>query len=102
MEPHQPNSSQRNFQGMPDIRSNSPCSWDDGKLEFVELQNDEDFKTKICLPYFKDIYKDLQQRSDDPSKGINMVSLLDYAHLPGVLGERFFRVMDSDNNGYLD
>ena len=31
-----------------------------------------------------------------------MVSLLDYAHLPGVLGERFFRVMDTDKNGYLD
>ena len=29
------------------------------KLEFVELQTNEDFKTKICLPYFKDIYKDL-------------------------------------------
>jgi hypothetical protein len=31
----------------------------DDKLEFVELQTNEDFKTKICLPYFKDIYKDL-------------------------------------------
>ena len=30
------------------------------------------------------------------------MSFLDYAQLPGVLGERFFRVMDSDNNGYLD
>jgi hypothetical protein len=31
----------------------------DDKLEFVELQTNEDFKTKICLPYFKDIFKDL-------------------------------------------
>jgi len=54
------------------------------------------------LPYFKDIYKDLQNRSDNPTKGINKVSLLDYAQLPGVLGERFFHVMDADNNGYLD
>ena len=75
---------------------------DDGKLEFVELQTNEDFKTKICLPYFKDIYKDLQSRSDNPGKGINKVSFLDYAQLPGVLGERFFHVMDADDNAYLD
>jgi len=36
------------------------------KLEFFELQTNQDFKTKICLPYFKDIYKDLQERSDNP------------------------------------
>jgi Ca2+-binding EF-hand superfamily protein len=54
------------------------------------------------LPYFKDIFKDLVSRSDNPQKGINKVSLLDYAQLPGVLGERFFDVMDSDSNGYLD
>jgi len=74
----------------------------DDKLELVELNTNEDFKNKICLPYFKDIYKDLQSRSDNPEKGINKVSLLDYAQLPGVLGERFFNVMDLDKNGYLD
>lgn len=74
----------------------------DDKLEFVELQTNEDFKTKICLPYFKDIFKDLQSRSDQPTKGINKVSLLDYAQLPGVLGERLFNIMDTDKNGYLD
>jgi|TARA_B110000285_G_scaffold200990_1_gene235271 hypothetical protein len=68
----------------------------------VELQTNEDFKTKICLPYFKDIFKDLQSRSDQPTKGINKVSLLDYAQLPGVLGERLFNVIDTDKNGYLD
>jgi hypothetical protein len=51
----------------------------DEKIEFIELQTNEDFKTKICLPYFKDIFKDLQSRSDNPNKGINKVSLLDYA-----------------------
>lgn len=54
------------------------------------------------MPYFKDIYKDLESRSDNPKKGINKVSLLDYAQLPGVLGERLFSVMDMDNDNYLD
>jgi len=35
-------------------------------LEFLEIQTNQDFKTKICLPYFKDIYKDLVSRSDNP------------------------------------
>jgi len=54
------------------------------------------------LPYFKDIFKDLQERSDNPDKGINKISLLDYAQLPGVLGDRFFVVLDSDKSGYID
>lgn len=29
------------------------------KLEFVDLQTNEDFTSKICMPYFKDIFKDL-------------------------------------------
>lgn len=74
----------------------------DDKLELVESSTDEDFKQKICMPYFKDIYKDLQSRSDDQDKGINKVSFLDYAALPGVLGERLFAVMDTNKNSYLD
>jgi hypothetical protein len=74
----------------------------DDKLEMVDSHTSEDFKTKICLPYFKDIFKDLQSRSDKPDRGVNKISLLDYAQLPGVLGERFFTVMDGDKDGYLN
>ena len=74
------------------------------KIELVDeaILHNEDFKKNVAIPYFKDIFKDLQSRSDDEAKGINKVSLLEYAHLPGVLGERFFSVMDTDNNNYLD
>jgi hypothetical protein len=75
---------------------------DGTKLEFTETESNQDFKIKICLPYFKDIYKDLQERSDKPESGINKISLLDYVQLPGVLGDRFFSVLDTDNNGYVD
>ena len=84
-------------------RPNSPYQGgNNDKLEFVEQISNDDFKTKICLPYFKDIFKDLQSRSDNTAKGINKVSFLDYVQLPGVLGERLFHVMDTDQNGYLD
>ena len=67
-----------------DNRSLSPSNAysqvdDDDKLAFQEQDTDEEFKQKICLPYFKDIYKDLVERSDNPAKGINKISLLDYA-----------------------
>jgi hypothetical protein len=36
----------------------------------------EDFKKNVAIPYFKDIYKDLVQWSDNKQKGINKVSIL--------------------------
>ena len=71
-------------------------------LQFTEPVHDEDFKLKVCLPYFKDIYKDLCSRSDDKSKGINKISFSDYCQLPGLIGERLFAVMDLDDDGYLN
>ena len=78
------------------------ASGGDDKLEFVDLPNNEFFTQTICMPYFQDIYKDLVQRSDDTNKGINLISLLDYVNLPGILGERLFSVLDKDKNNYLD
>ena len=36
----------------------------------------EDFKKNVAIPYFKDIYKDLVQQSDNKTKGINKLSIL--------------------------
>jgi len=55
----------------------------------------------VYLPYFKDIFKDLVKRSDNVSKGINRVSFLDYCELPGILGERLFRLFDVNKDNYL-
>ena len=57
---------------------------------------------KVCIPYFKDIYKDLCSRSDDKNKGINKISMLDYCQLPGLLAERLFSVLDTDSDNYLN
>lgn len=64
------------------------------------VQNDE-FKDKVCVPYFKDIFKDLQERSDNKNKGINKISFINYCQLPGLLAERIFAIMDNDKNNYL-
>jgi len=56
----------------------------------------------VAIPYFKDIFKDLAAQSDSKSKGINKVSILAYSCLPGIIGERFFGVLDLNNSGYVD
>jgi len=56
----------------------------------------------VAIPYFKDIYKDLAAQSDAKSKGINKVSVLNYSQLPGIIGERFFAVLDLNSSGYVD
>ena len=48
-----------NLDAMSSPKMSSVSSWNEDKLEFIEVQDNEDFKTKICMPYFKDIYKDL-------------------------------------------
>lgn len=53
-----------------------------GKIEFVDdtLTLNEEFKKNVAIPYFKDIYKDLVQWSDNKAKGINKVSILTVSH----------------------
>ena len=36
----------------------------------------DDFKKNVAIPYFKDIYKDLVAQSDNKSKGINKITVL--------------------------
>lgn len=55
-----------------------PLSSMQGRIELVDdsLQLNEEFKKNVAIPYFKDIYKDLVQWSDNKTKGINKVSVL--------------------------
>lgn len=70
-------------------------------LLFTEPYQSDEFRNKVCVPYFKDIFKDLQERSDNKSKGINKISIINYCQLPGLIAERLFFIMDRDKNNYL-
>ena len=74
------------------------------KLEVLidSLVESEHFQKSIVLPYFKDIYKDLSSRSENPDKGIEKFTLLQYWELPGVYGDRFFAIMDTDGSGFIE
>ena len=54
------------------------------KIELVEdnITLNEEFKKNVAIPYFKDIYKDLVNQSDNKSKGINKVAILNVSLLP--------------------
>ena len=41
------------------------------------MEQNEHFIKYVFIPYFKDIYSDLAQRSDKKNKGINKVVLLE-------------------------
>lgn len=69
--------------------------------DFSEIES-EQFKKEVAIPYFKDIYKDLASRSDKKSAGINKVTIIDYCQLPGILAERFFSLLDANNDEYID
>jgi len=56
-------------------------------ISLSDLPEDIEFKKNVCYPYFKDIYKvrfgsfqDLANRSDDPDKGINKITMLEVNH----------------------
>jgi hypothetical protein len=74
------------------------------RIELVDdaMLNNEEFKKKVAIPYFKDIFKDLVGQSDDKNKGINKISMLTYTNLPGIIGERLFSILDLRSNGYID
>ena len=74
------------------------------RIELVDdkILNNEEFKKNVAIPYFKDIFKDLVAQSDDKSKGVNKVTFLTYTNLPGIIGERFFAVLDLSKNDYVD
>mmetsp|Transcript_7445 Transcript_7445/g.6711 ORF Transcript_7445/g.6711 Transcript_7445/m.6711 type:complete len:100 (+) Transcript_7445:23-322(+) len=81
-----------------------PISNVQDKIELADdllLQN-EQFKKNVAIPYFKDIYKDLSERSDKKAKGINRVVFLEYVNLPGIISERFFKIVDENNDEYID
>ena len=69
--------------------------------DFSSIES-ESFKKDIVIPYFKDIYRDLASRSDKKSSGINKVTMIDYWQLPGILAERFFSLLDDNNDSYID
>ena len=74
------------------------------KLEMLtdSLVETEHFQKNIVLPYFKDIYKDLASRSEKPNNGIEKFTLLQYCELPGVYGDRFFAILDTDGSGFIE
>lgn len=78
---------------------------DGDMLEFIDISSDADaaeFRKKVVIPYFKDIFKSLSESCADQGKHVDKVTFLQYSNLPGVLGDRVFGIMDEDGDGFLD
>jgi len=73
------------------------------KFDVEQLLNDFRIKNKDALQvYLKELWKDLSQRSEDKSKGVNRITFSKYYDLPGIILDRLFNVFDEDKNEYLD
>jgi hypothetical protein len=62
-----------------EVKSGNQGAVDPDDLLYIEddgLTQNEDFKKTVAIPYFKCIFKDLLQWSDDKTKGINKLSIL--------------------------
>ena len=62
------------------------------KIEISEEQivHNDEFRKNVAIPYLKDIYKDLASQSDQKSKGINRVTMLNVSFLFRFLKICFF------------
>lgn len=87
-------------------KENDIVQLEEDKLEFLDISSDAeaaDFKKKVVIPYFKDIFKSLSESCmDQDKKQVDKVTFLQYTNLPGVLGDRIFAIMDEDGDGFLD
>ena len=54
-------------------------------LKDFDIEENEHFVKYVFIPYFKDIYKDLAERSDKKTKGINKVAFLEVSVLKVVI-----------------
>ena len=79
--------------------------YDDDRIEFLDISSDPEsaeFRKKIVIPYFKDIFKSLSESCTEQDKIVDKVTFLQYTNLPGVLGDRIYAIMDENEDGFLD
>ena len=55
----------------------APIVSDKVLLNDYDIEQNEHFVKYVFIPYFKDIYKDLAERSDKKTKGINHIAFIE-------------------------
>ena len=50
-------------------------------LKDYDIEQNEHFVKYVFIPYFKDIFKDLAERSDKKAKGINHIAFIEVTSL---------------------
>ena len=76
----------------------------DNEITLIDpIDTSEEFHKQVWTPYMRELYSDLLLRTNEPlEKGINKFALHSYMALPGIIGDSFFRVLDTNNDGYID
>ena len=69
----------------------------DSLIKEFQVINVDAFKV-----YLATVWKDLTSRSDNKYLGINKITFAKYYELPGIISDRLFNVLDSQQTEYLD
>ena len=66
---------------------------------------DSKFIKDYLYPYFKDLYKDLILRclssTAIQAKKLDKVTFIEYCNLPGIINDRFFKMLDINSDGLI-
>lgn len=55
------------------------------------------------IPYFSEVFEDLERREENQQKGfISKATFLEYSNLPGIVGDRFYAMMDPRDQGIIE
>jgi Ca2+-binding EF-hand superfamily protein len=72
-------------------------------LEEFDKERDLEFIRQVVIPYFSEVFQDLERREEDQQKGyISKATFLEYSNLPGIVGDRFYSMMDPKDTGAIE
>ena len=70
-------------------------NWND-LIKQYEVKNIDGF-----CQYLKQVWKDLNGRTDNTKQGIDRITFGKYYEVPGLISERLFSIFDSSKSGYI-
>lgn len=76
-------------------------------LEDYNEQTSLAIMNEVLIPYINEIFafqyqrQQINDQDQGSCAGLTKITFKDYCCLPGVLSDRFFAVLDSDNDGVI-
>ena len=71
-------------------------------LEEFDKEKDQEFLKNVVVPYFSELFEDLEKREENGTPGqIAKAVFIEYCNLPGIIADRYYKLMDPSDKGYI-